>query len=46
MMDAGDPIGHAYLDAGNWEVEIAGARYPVIASLRPLYHPKMSRVRS
>ena len=46
MIDAGEPIDQAYLDAGDWEVEIAGARYPAIASLRPLYDPTMARVRS
>jgi 4-methylaminobutanoate oxidase (formaldehyde-forming) len=46
MIDAGEPIDQAYLDAGSWEVEIAGAHHPAVASLRPLYDPTMARVRS
>lgn len=46
MIDAGEPINQAYLDEGSWEVEIAGVCYPATASLRPLYDPTMSRVRS
>jgi glycine cleavage system aminomethyltransferase T/glycine/D-amino acid oxidase-like deaminating enzyme len=46
MVEAGEPVTQAYLDAGDWEVEIAGARYPALASLRPLYDPEMKRVKS
>ena len=45
MVEAGEPIDQAYLDAGTWEVEIAGKRYPAIASLRPLYDPEMKRIK-
>ncbi len=45
MIDAGEPIDQAYLDAGRWEVDIADTLYPAIASLRPLYDPDNARVR-
>ncbi|HRG99273.1 MAG TPA: FAD-dependent oxidoreductase [Polyangiaceae bacterium] len=46
MVDAGVPIDQAYLDAGEWEVEVGALRVPAVASLRPLYDPTMSRVRA
>jgi 4-methylaminobutanoate oxidase (formaldehyde-forming) len=45
MVDADDPIDQAWLDAGCWEVDIAGTRYPAVTSLRPLYDPDMTRVK-
>jgi heterotetrameric sarcosine oxidase gamma subunit len=46
MVGGAKPIDQAYLDEGRWEVDIAGKRYPAIASLRPLYDPQMKRVKS
>jgi 4-methylaminobutanoate oxidase (formaldehyde-forming) len=46
MIEADRPVDQAYLDAGNWEVDIAGRIYPAVASLAPLYDPKMERVKS
>jgi 4-methylaminobutanoate oxidase (formaldehyde-forming) len=46
MVDAGEPLAQAYLDAGTWEVDIAGKLYPAVASLRPLYDPDMKRIKS
>ena len=46
MVQADEPIDPAWLDRGRWEVDIAGRRYPAIASLRPLYDPKSERVRT
>jgi 4-methylaminobutanoate oxidase (formaldehyde-forming) len=47
MIDAGDrPLDQAWIDAGAWEVDIAGKRYPARASLRPLYDPKGERTRA
>ena len=46
MIEAAEPITQAWIDAGSWEVDIAGTRYPAVASLRPLYDPKMERVRA
>jgi len=46
MIDAGsEPIDQAYLDAGRWEVDIAGRLFPARASLRPLYDPEMQRIK-
>jgi len=46
MVSADEPINKAWLDAGDWEVEIAGRRVAAVASLRPLYDPKMARVKA
>jgi 4-methylaminobutanoate oxidase (formaldehyde-forming) len=46
MVEAGEPVTEAYLGAGQWDVEIAGRRYPARASLRPLYDPENKRIRS
>jgi 4-methylaminobutanoate oxidase (formaldehyde-forming) len=35
-----------YVKSGRFEIEVAGARYPARASLRPLYDPQGERVRS
>jgi 4-methylaminobutanoate oxidase (formaldehyde-forming) len=35
-----------YIKSGEYEIEVAGARYPAKASLRPMYDPKLLRVRS
>jgi len=45
MVDAGEPLDQGWIDAGTWEVDIAGTRYPATASLRPMYDPKNERVR-
>ena len=45
MIEAEEPITQAYLDASDWEVDIAGKAYPAVASLRPLYDPRSERVR-
>ncbi len=45
MVEADDPIDQAWLDAGEWEVEIADRRWPARVSLRPLYDPANERIR-
>jgi 4-methylaminobutanoate oxidase (formaldehyde-forming) len=35
-----------WLDAGSWEVDIAGDRYAAEVSLRPMYDPTSARVRA
>jgi heterotetrameric sarcosine oxidase gamma subunit len=45
MIDAGEPIDQACLDAGEWTVQIGAAAYPAVASLRPLYDPGNKRIR-
>jgi glycine cleavage system aminomethyltransferase T/glycine/D-amino acid oxidase-like deaminating enzyme len=46
MIEADVPIDQAWLDAGRWEVDIAGTRYPAKTSLRPLYDPEMTRIKA
>ncbi|MCP3954708.1 MAG: aminomethyl transferase family protein, partial [Desulfobacterales bacterium] len=41
----GVPVTAEYLSTGKWEVEIAGKLYPCTCSLRPLYDPKMERIK-
>jgi len=43
---APEPIDQGWLDAGRWDVEIAGRRYPAIASLAPLYDPGGTRIKA
>jgi 4-methylaminobutanoate oxidase (formaldehyde-forming) len=46
MVEAGAPIDAAWLTDGRWEVDIAGKLYPATASLRPLYDPRMERIKA
>ena len=46
MIDAREPLDQAWIDRGTWEVEIAGTRYPAVASLRPMYDPSMARIKA
>jgi len=34
-----------YIESGTYEIDIAGVRYPSKASLRPIYDPKLLKVR-
>jgi len=43
-VDGSDP--EEQISAGNFELEIAGTRFPAEASLRPMYDPDNSRVRT
>lgn len=45
MVESDQPIDAAWLESGKWDVEIAGRRYPAMASLRPLYDPDMKRIK-
>jgi 4-methylaminobutanoate oxidase (formaldehyde-forming) len=45
MVEAGEPLTQAWIDAGEWTVEIGASRYPAVVSLRPLYDPANHRVR-
>jgi 4-methylaminobutanoate oxidase (formaldehyde-forming) len=45
MAEAEEPITKAFLEGGEWEVDIAGRRYPAEVSLRPLYDPKNERIK-
>ena len=46
MIDAGASIDESYLRNATWEVDVAGERYPAVASIKPLYDPDMVRVKS
>ena len=46
MLDAGQPLDQAWLDAGTLEVDVAGTRYPAVASLRPMYDPGNARIKA
>lgn len=46
MIEVDETIDQAYIDAGKWEIDIAGQVYPAIVSLSPLYDPGMKRIRS
>ncbi|MBS0364872.1 MAG: GcvT family protein [Proteobacteria bacterium] len=46
MIEPKVTVDAAYLSSGRWEVEIAGNRYPALASARPLYDPAMERIRA
>ena len=45
MVEGEVPVDQAWLDAGHWEIEIAGRRYPARCSLQPLYDPGMKKIR-
>ena len=45
MIDADEPINQAYLDAGEWTVQIGAALCPAVVSLRPMYDPANERIR-
>jgi len=45
MAESSEPIDAAWLESGQWEIEIAGKRYPATTSLRPLYDPEMRRIK-
>ena len=46
FVESGEPVTKSYVADGRWELEIAGERFGATASLRPLYDPQLSRVRS
>ena len=46
MIEADEPINLRYINDAEWEVDIAGIRYPAQASSRPLYDPKNERIKA
>ena len=47
MVEGGEQaVDPGFLDAGRWEVDVAGRCYPAIVSLRPLYDSEMQRIRA
>ncbi|MFH2038985.1 MAG: FAD-dependent oxidoreductase [Chloroflexota bacterium] len=41
----GEVITNEFIKSGTYEIDIAGERYPAHASLKPMYDPKLLRVR-
>ncbi len=46
MIEADEPITQAFLDNGQWTVNIAGNIHSATASLKPMYDPTNSRIHS
>jgi glycine cleavage system aminomethyltransferase T/glycine/D-amino acid oxidase-like deaminating enzyme len=46
MVDGGEPLTQAWIDAGTWTVEVGAETYPAVASLRPLFDPANSKIKS
>jgi glycine cleavage system aminomethyltransferase T len=46
MIETGDPVTADTLNSGTWEIDVAGTRYPAVASLRPMYDPDNARIRA
>jgi 4-methylaminobutanoate oxidase (formaldehyde-forming) len=46
MIEADQSVDRAYVDAGKWEIDIAGKLYPARVSLKPLYDPEMERIKA
>ena len=46
MIEAGEPLNKVYIQDGEWEIDIAGTRYPAEVSIRPMYDPKMERIKA
>ncbi len=40
-----DGVTKEYINTGNWEIQVAGVKYPAIASLKPLYDPRNERIK-
>jgi len=45
-IEHGAGVDPAYVREGTYEIEVAGARVPATASLRPMYDPKSERIRA
>jgi 4-methylaminobutanoate oxidase (formaldehyde-forming) len=45
MIEADEPIDKAWIDAGEWTVEIADKQWPCTMSLRPLYDPTNEKIK-
>jgi heterotetrameric sarcosine oxidase gamma subunit len=46
MIETGDPVTADTINSGAWEIDVAGTRYPAVASLRPMYDPDNARIRA
>lgn len=46
MVEAHQPINKAYLESAEWQVDIAGRKYPAQVSVRPFYDPNNDRIKA
>ena len=46
MLEADGPLTADWLAAGEWEVDVAGERFPAVTSLRPMYDPENARIKA
>jgi glycine cleavage system aminomethyltransferase T/glycine/D-amino acid oxidase-like deaminating enzyme len=44
MIEPKVPVDEAFLNGGEWQVDIAGKLYPAIVSAKPLYDPELKRI--
>lgn len=45
MIEAGEPVDQRYIDAGDWDIEIAGKTYKAKVSLKPMFDPEMKKIK-
>ena len=41
-----DGVNPEFVRSGRYEIEVGGERIPAVASLRPMYDPKSTRIRA
>jgi 4-methylaminobutanoate oxidase (formaldehyde-forming) len=46
MVESDSTINNDFVEKGNWEVQVAGKKYPVRVSLRPLYDPDNLKIKA
>ena len=46
MIDAKEPLDQTWIDNGTWEVDIAGTRYPAVASLKPMFDADNAKIKA
>ncbi len=46
MIETGEPVTPEVINTGTWEIDVAGVRYPAVASLRPMYDPDNARIKA
>ena len=46
MVEGSTPVTNKWINAGQWEVDIAGQRYPCKVSLAPMYDAKNVKIKA
>jgi hypothetical protein len=41
----GKPINKDFIEKAKWEIDIAGVRYPAVASAAPMYDPTNKKIK-